>query len=241
MRRKIIDICIDLETAALTPNAAILSIAAVPFGFDYDESDPMSVYRPRLFTGREVKVKPFYRVVNANSCICFGFDFDAETVQWWSHQSEEAKQQILAPEMLHIADCMHQFIAWCNDIRDTYGAELRVWAQGLDFDMPILRNAVIKTCPGEMLPWQYYDQRDSRTFLLTNLARLTAEPESKELYDFIPAAPRSGDIKRSALCDAMQTAWNIVTTYRETPILCEAFTSREDTTTDPSTSAATPK
>lgn len=236
-----INICIDLETAALTPNAAILSIAAVPFGFDLDANDPTSIYRPRLADGTSVVATPFYRVVNANSCIAFGFDFDKETVQWWSRQSEEAKQQLLAPEMLHIADALHEFICWCNDLRERYDADLRVWSQGLDFDMPILRNAVQKTCPGEILPWQYYDQRDSRTFILTNLSRMTSLPETKELYDFIPTSPRSGNIKHSSLCDAMQTAWNIVNTDCETPILCAAFTSREGTSTGPSTFGGTPK
>lgn len=234
--KEIINIVIDLETAATTPNAAILSIAAVPFGFDLDPKDETSVFRPTLSDGTRVNAVPFYKVVNANSCVVMGMDFDADTVKWWAKQSEEAKQQLLVADAIHIADAMHQFILWANDIRERYNAELRIWSQGLDFDLPILRNAVMKTCPGETLPWHYTEQRDARTYCLSELSRLIGDTD-RSLYSFIPPCPLSRNIKHSSLCDASQTAWNIVNSYHETPvILCAANICKEEKLSGSSTS-----
>lgn len=195
-----INIVIDLETASLQSDAAILSIAAQVF-------DPMALVNgpnslPFPPEGKSPSPQ-FMAVVNVASCITAGLHFEMETVKWWSERSDEAKASILATPVL-LASALEELSKWLDLLRSTLDCEVRIWCQGTDFDIPILTNAY-RVC-GLPLPWRHTDVRDARTFILEELEMLFG-PEEKP-YDRIPAMDEEW-VTHSALSDARRTAWNI--------------------------------
>lgn len=196
--KKTLNIAIDLETASLKSDAAILSIAALPFfPCDFDAEDGNSVFS-------EDEGDRFYLIVNNNSCIAAGLHVDMDTVRWWSTRSDEAKAEILAPPVL-LASALDQFITWLEAMSVKYEATPILWAQGSDFDFPILRNACA-AC-GLQEPWHRTQMRDARTHLLEMLEYLFG-PSDKP-YDVIPEMPQEEWVRHSALSDARKMAWNV--------------------------------
>lgn len=188
--KKIVNIAIDIETLSLSPEAAIISLAAVPFMNGDDE------------------IGEFYECVNATTCALYGMHFDMNTVRWWAGCSEEAKAEFLSHHPMCIQDVMTSFHAYLEGIKEKYDADLRVWAQGTDFDIPILKNAYSKVLPGVDYPWKHTELRDSRTFILSTLERHFGRTENP--YDKIPPMPDGEEwVKHSALSDVRKMIWNI--------------------------------
>ena len=204
--KKKLNVVIDLETLSMQPDAAILSVAAVPFNIEAEVTDSDS---PHPNAG----LPSYHEVVNVASCALSGMHFDMDTVQWWSRQSDEAKASILERKpLINISNAisgLHQFL--CS-LAEEHNAELVIWCQGTDFDIPKLKYAFDKFLADEPKPWKYYNQRDARTFLLTNLTWFYGEQEN--LYDMIPTMPDDVPYaKHSAWCDAMFTAWAVTYVY----------------------------
>lgn len=195
-----INIVIDLETASLRSDAAIMSIAAQVF-------DPLALLNnPYSLPFPPEKKSPspqFTAVVNVASCITAGLDVDKATCRWWSERSDEAKASVLATPVL-LATALEELSKWLDLLRSHLDCEVRIWCQGTDFDIPILTNAY-RVC-GLPLPWRHTDVRDARTFILEELEMLFG-PEEKP-YDRIPAMDEEW-VTHSALSDARRTAWNI--------------------------------
>lgn len=193
-----LNIAIDLETASLKSDAAILSIAALPFfPCNFNAEDGKSVFS-------EDDGDCFYLIVNNNSCIAAGLHVDMDTVRWWSTRSDEAKAEILAPPVL-LASALDQFTTWLEAMSVKYNATPILWAQGSDFDFPILRNAYA-AC-GQQEPWHRTQMRDARTYLLEMLEFLFGQMETP--YDAIPDMPQEEWVRHSALSDARKMAWNV--------------------------------
>lgn len=202
--KNVINIVIDLETASLQSDAAIVSIGATTFIPDAvivsDEPVEFGVFDAVI--GTDIPAT-FEAVVNVMSCIAAGLDTDRATCKWWSERSDEAKASILATPVL-LASALEELSKWIDLLRSTFDCEVRIWCQGTDFDIPILTNAY-RVC-GLPLPWRHTDVRDARTFILEELEMLFG-PEEKP-YDRIPAMDEEW-VTHSALSDARRTAWNI--------------------------------
>ena len=84
-----IDITIDFETCSLSPTAAIMSVGAVAWK-RYSDDSPFFEQGDGL-----LRYPTFSAHVDLRSCFVEGFTFDQKTAEWWSHQSEEAKQALL--------------------------------------------------------------------------------------------------------------------------------------------------
>ena len=133
---------LDIETLATTPDAVILSFAAVKF----NEFDP----RPN-----------YYEILNlaldVDEQIELGRKVDQEAVDWWAKQPQEVQEFAFNPnQRTSIAD----FIVKLNKF---IVATDRIWAQGPVFDIAILENLYRQI--GMPIPWQYYNIRDSRTII----------------------------------------------------------------------------
>lgn len=217
MSKNVLNVVVDIETASVRSDAAILSIAAVPFNLE-NLSSPF------------VEDNSFYCVVNATSCVVAGLHFDEETVKWWSNQNDGIKSSLLCADCLHIGDALRSFANYLEKLRIDFDAELRVWSQGIDFDLPILKYAFKNLCPEINLPWHHKEQRDARTYILTNISRLYGECENP--YDKIEPLPNivSGE-SHVALYDAHRTAWSVAYVNY---LLCQS-------TSAPATSDTTPK
>ena len=189
-----INIAIDLETASLQSNAAIMSIAAQVFlPEQYD-----------LMTTKFLSDGVFNCTVNANSCITAGLHIDMDTVKWWSKQSDEAKASVLEPPAL-LSTALQEFANWLNAIRMKYDADIILWSQGSDFDFPILRNAY-RAC-GLDVPWDYQSQRDARTFILEGLYITHGDTDYHRIPDMV--TEEGSWVRHSALSDAQRTAWSV--------------------------------
>lgn len=160
-----IDITIDLETTSLAPTAAIMSVGAVAWK-RYDEESP--------FFGRGdglLRYPTFSAHVDLRSCFVEGFTFDQSTAEWWSHQSEKAKQALLDYDdgdnpCLPIDIVIADLLGWIkDDVQEALGdTELCLWAQGTDFDIAILRYACYKL--GIKFTIKHTQFRDHRTYYL---------------------------------------------------------------------------
>lgn len=206
-----INIVVDIETLSLSTEAAILSIAAVPFnpnGGPFEGGQCLVEKEGDLFLHDVAELEPFYEVINATSCALQGMHIDMNTVNWWAGQSEEAKAELLSREPMRIGEAMNAFHNYLVGMQNAYDAEIIVWAQGSDFDFPVLKNAYRRVMKDAELPWKYWQQRDARTFILTRLEEHFGI-ESKP-YERIPSMPvPEGWVRHSALSDARHTAWSI--------------------------------
>lgn len=130
-------VMVDLETLGNGSNSVIISIGAVAFNLDKNET----------FTNT------FYSVTNPQSCIDVGLKMDASTVMWWMRQSEEARKAF-AKEGYPLPQELINFSNWYPD-----GAKF--WGNGATFDNVILSNAYA-ACKIKK-PWGYADDRCYRT------------------------------------------------------------------------------
>lgn len=189
-----IDVTVDLETCALCPTAAVMSIAAVawkrygkesPF---FDEGD--GVLRNSTFSAH----------VDLRSMFLNGFTFDQSTADWWAKQSNEAKAVLLDNDCDEqpcqpIDVVVTELFDWMDDIKKRLGDEdLCLWAQGTDFDVAILRYICWKM--GIKFRIKHTQFRDHRTFYL-EMARIVwdaAEP-NEEKFTIEKAYAQTTDYK----------------------------------------------
>lgn len=136
------DVMLDLETLATTPDCVILTFGAVKF-------DP--------FDGTKPMDQGIYFRVNVDQQIELGRRVDDDTVAWWGRQNDAVREEALGEhdrvELEEFARQLNKFIANAT----------RVWAQGPTFDIVILENLYRQL--GKPTPWQFYKIRDSRTLL----------------------------------------------------------------------------
>lgn len=227
--KQVINIAIDLETLSLESDAAIISIAAIPFNIKVDEMSVFNVFQ--VFPKGAIKeMEEFYEVVNATSCALRGMHIDMESVKWWCKQSTETKAELLSRKPLNIGEAMNAFHNYLEAMKKEYDADIVLWAQGADFDFPKLRNAYRNCMEGTSLPWDYRGVRDARSVVLNGLEMMFGREENP--YDRIPECPLfKEELKHSALSDARRTAWS---TAFVNHLLCRS-------TLVPATSDTTPK
>lgn len=168
----VLDITFDLETCALCPTAAVMSIAAVAWNRNADATP---------FTGDERF--SFRANIDLKSAFVDGFTFDAGTAHWWRSQSEEARRQLFAGgKQEHLREAVGRFFQWIITTARTAGAdEVYLWAQGSDYDTAILRNIChvygIDFNKAPQIPYTHV--RDHRTFFLEG-ARLLCQSTGVE-------------------------------------------------------------
>lgn len=180
-----IDITIDFETCALPATAAIMSVGAVAWK-RYDTENPFFEKSDGL-----LRYPTFSANVDLRSCFVKGFTFDQKTAEWWSHQSEEAKQALLDDDdgdnpCLPIDVVITDLLGWIkDDVQAALGdTDLCLWAQGTDFDIAILRYACYKLGI-EFNNVKHTQFRDHRTFYLEG-ARLLWESNNTFDHNSVP-------------------------------------------------------
>lgn len=179
-----LDLFIDIETASKKTNAAILSIAAVPFNRE---------------TGEVSTAKAYSVVIDLTSCFFSGMSIDVDTQQWWMQQNRDARLAILSADKKWIVEALEEFVRYVREI--SAGTELFIWSQGSAFDFRILEDA-ITSLTGLDIPWMHTRVRDSRTWIL----------ENKISYEDIPPVPDTKEVKHDALYDATRGAYSIIYT-----------------------------
>ena len=153
------DVTLDLETCALCPTAAVMSIGAVAW-------DRNQVDTPFYEAGNMQNADYLYlRHIDLRSQFVNGFTFDQDTANWWSSRSKEAKAAVTSQDCQpcdSVENVVVDFFQWITEIAN--GDEICLWSQGADFDIAILRN-ICQTFHID-LPVSYKNFRDHRTFFL---------------------------------------------------------------------------
>lgn len=128
-------VMVDIETLGLEIGSAIISIGAVEF----DRHGPQD---------------SFNRSVDLMSCQEAGLGIDADTLDWWLHQDERAREQLTGGDELS---------AVLSDFRTWYDAHEfeEIWANSPSFDCEMLEHAYAAVDQDE--PWNFRDERDFRT------------------------------------------------------------------------------
>ena len=136
------DIMLDIETLATSPDSVILTFGAIKF-------DP---FNPSIQMSDGI-----YFRINVDEQIDLGRRVDEGTVAWWGTQSAEVREEALGEtDRVSLEDftkALNKFVVGAT----------RIWAQGPVFDVVILENLYRQI--GKPAPWQYYSIRDSRTLL----------------------------------------------------------------------------
>jgi len=143
----------DIETLDTKSTAVMLSIAAVEF----DDQQHQVLY---------------HGFIDIQSCIDKGLTISADTLLWWMNQSTAAKK-IFTMATSPLEKVLKKLIN-----RTDWKTVDECWANGSDFDFPIIANA-FRACD-LVVPWPYYKQRDYRTvrklFSQSVLDELTVKP-----------------------------------------------------------------
>lgn len=149
IKKQRLDVMLDMETCALSENAAILSIALLPFYFD----------------GGEPIESPISYVIEGNSCFLEGLKYDDDTQAWWTKQDPRAKASILYNSTpTHIRTAIKEIYEWLIALCDKY--EIHMWCRGLNFDIPKLEYCFRRFLEKEP-PYKYYNMEDARTYCHT--------------------------------------------------------------------------
>lgn len=188
---KVLDIAVDLETLSSKPNAAIIAIAARPFEFGSSEEiqDSLQV------------------TVNATSCAMYGLNFEMETVKWWSKNEQNAVFKRGLDVSVDVA--ITKFRDFVKREKEKFKAdELRIWCQGTDFDIPILKNIFgLVLC--DSVPWSHTNVRDSRTYIFEGMRLLY--PNIDDPYSKIPKHEWK---RHSCLSDVDNLIFNVKHVYK---------------------------
>lgn len=221
---KKINVVVDIETLSLRPDAAIISIAAVPFMLDKESLDNNDKYGYTGVPAFDEMTKdiscpeeyaPFYETIDATSCAMAGLAFDMDTVKFWSEMPDEAKSAIMEKPRVSIRQALEDFVAYLENLKAQHKTdELIIWIQGSDFDLPVLKNAMYKVLglTPETLPWKHRNIRDARTFMLESLSLVYPDTPVNELYGKL--LPYNELTKHNSLHDCFWTALNIINEKR---------------------------
>lgn len=120
-RRAMKDVMVDLETLGTVPGCVLLSIGAVAFNPRNGDVDEQGFYTAIKISGQE----------DAGLHIC------PRTQAWWDDQSPEARKVFDDPGAQLLGEALLAF----NRYLYNFGADVRLWGNGADFDNALLSAA----------------------------------------------------------------------------------------------------
>ena len=163
------DLMIDLETLATTPDAAILTIGACKFDPNGDDRDKATRNMPS-----------FYRRIDLQSNLDLSRRVDENTLRWWCDQSEDVSHEAFAE------DDRHDLKKVMKELYKFGWGTRRVWSHGSIFDVVILENV----CQSiqQAVPWDFYNIRDTRTIFELAEPDMPAFGGHHALYDAVKQA-----------------------------------------------------
>ena len=135
----------DIETLGVKPGCIILSFAAVQFDLDTGE------------TGAT-----FERNISLKSNLKVGLEINPDTFDWWLEKPNDVFRSMLS-NTVSIREAFRDYDLWFKSLEFPAG-DIRVWAQGPHFDMPIFEKAwEIAVNKGVEVPYKFWMVRDTRT------------------------------------------------------------------------------
>ena len=120
-----IRLSIDMETASINRNAAILTLGAHQFGLPYG-----------------TPAFEFYEKASLASNERRKFDISRETMEWWDKQDPVMRNEVFSGTQ-DIGQMLESFSNWCTQRFGNLN-EIELWSRGADFDCVILQNAYME-------------------------------------------------------------------------------------------------
>ena len=228
---KHLDFTIDFETCALSANAAPMQVAIVPWRRDA-ESDPFVLDDTGEATEEAASAwpKPLEMYVDLRTCVTDGYDFDPDTIAWWTRQTYEAKRAVCDGLPQPIDEVTVGIVNYLLSAREQLHLEsICLWSQG-DTDMGILRNLCRRhdyDMEKDVIP--HTQLRDCRTVILeaalieaergmtgkstraNGIAlphQIQADPTlAYQLFPPLPSHYAEGRETHDALYDAERSSW----------------------------------
>jgi hypothetical protein len=141
---------LDLETLSVDSDAAIISLGAVHFNLEDNNTalDYLANSDGRIM----------YGVVRLDDAMKWG-KTDASTLKWWLNQSEEARGifKFGCP-----TEYLRTMLVYFNDFMKINNEQARnIWGNGSGFDCVVIENAYKKQ--QLEMTWRFTQQRDLRT------------------------------------------------------------------------------
>ena len=144
-----IDIVLDLETLALSEDAAILQIGCA-----------LPQFSANKLLKRANHIIPFFEATIAyEQAINSEFSKDPDTLDWWEKQSVEARKSVFSGQDSYI-DAFEKLRDWMLSIKAA-GFEIRLWGNGPEFDNRILDYAL--NCFNIRDLWNFRNNHSMRT------------------------------------------------------------------------------
>lgn len=114
---------------------------------------------------KELRYTGFYRVVSIKEQLELGLKPNAETIRWWSKQSQEAQEIFKAKNKVTVYQCFEDFHKWCLDIGVT--DKTKTFIRAPHFDIVIYNNVMSKIHNSHKfpIPYNHWKVRDIRTAL----------------------------------------------------------------------------
>lgn len=135
-----IHVALDLETASLDSNAAIVQLAAVTESASFDR-------RISLASNEQA-----------------GRHISKETMEWWNTQDSELRRKVFSGTQ-HLNDALQDFHQWCIELVGASAlGRVILWGNGTEFDNVILQNAWEHFAEW---PFYYRNAHHLRTLLTT--------------------------------------------------------------------------
>lgn len=138
---KFFDLMIDIETAGLPPNGALMSIGACFFDLHTATIGPT-----------------FQRTIHIATSVRDGGVIDPSTFLFWLGQGEKARNAVRFGGQ-DVRVVLADFADWIAETCPH--KDVRPWAQAPTFDLTILGGAYDRV--GIKRPWHYLQERDFRT------------------------------------------------------------------------------
>lgn len=129
---------VDIETLAVSSDAAITEIGAVGFN--------------------KHGAHCFFRV----ECIDTTGARSEETMQWRTDNKLPWAKEEMA-EVRFVDYALADFFQWITDTAE--GRTPILWCKGTDFDAVILKNTAVRVSVDHLIPWKYNNINDVRTLL----------------------------------------------------------------------------
>lgn len=177
---------LDLETMNTRPGGVVLSIGAVEFDF-------------RNPPGEEGGMGEFHTHLRIHEQLKTGLEIDPDTLLWWMRQDDEAREALIRgqkdePVPVHMA--LAAFSEWLEtvtgqDMEDDEPLQVSLWANGANFDQPILREVYRRF--GMTCPWPWWLERCHRTQKHTYDCLLRAASITPELPEPVGTAHDARD------------------------------------------------
>jgi 3' exoribonuclease, RNase T-like len=137
-----IHVALDLETASLESNAAIVQLAAVCNNPSYQEFNIRISLVSNEIAGRHIS---------------------KETMEWWDIQDSELRKKVFGGTD-GLPEAMAAFHQWANEISMYQLDRIVLWGNGTEFDNVILQNAFEQFATW---PFHYRNAHHLRTLLTT--------------------------------------------------------------------------